>query len=97
MSRTVVVIDSRDAFANVAGSLRAVTQPDWAGNMFFPFDTTLTRGAVIRDRVASVDTDGDTLASGRVPASQAGRAVPAARAKRGQAGARGVRLVITER
>jgi pyruvate/2-oxoglutarate dehydrogenase complex dihydrolipoamide dehydrogenase (E3) component len=33
--------------------------------MFFPFDTLLTRGTVIRDRAISVDPGGVTLASGR--------------------------------
>ncbi|MGW0214445.1 NAD(P)/FAD-dependent oxidoreductase [Micromonospora chokoriensis] len=61
----VVLIDPRDAFVNVAASLRALARPDWAGNMFFPFDTVLTRGAVIRDRAVSVDSGGVTLASGR--------------------------------
>jgi NADH dehydrogenase FAD-containing subunit len=61
----VVLIDPRDAFVNSAGSLRALAQPDWAGNMFFPFDTLLTRGTVIRDRVVSVDPGGVTLASGQ--------------------------------
>ncbi|MEH1167901.1 FAD-dependent oxidoreductase [Micromonospora sp. CPCC 205539] len=61
----VVLIDPRDAFVNVAGSLRALTQPDWAGNVFFPFDTLLTRGTVIRDRAVSVDPGGVTLASGQ--------------------------------
>lgn len=61
----VVLIDPRDAFVNAAGSLRALTQPDWAANMFFPFDTLLSRGRVIRDRAVSVDPGGVTLASGR--------------------------------
>ncbi|WP_433315299.1 NAD(P)/FAD-dependent oxidoreductase [Micromonospora sp. CA-269861] len=61
----VVLIDPRDAFVNVAGSLRALAQPEWAGNIFFPFDTVLTRGTVIRDRAVSVDPGGVTLASGR--------------------------------
>jgi NADH dehydrogenase FAD-containing subunit len=61
----VVLIDPRDALVNAAGSLRAVTRPDWAGNMFFPFDTLLTRGTVIRDSAVSVDPGGVTLASGR--------------------------------
>lgn len=60
----VVLVDPRDAFANVAGSLRALVQPDWAPNMFFPFDRMLRRGTVIRDRAASVDPGGVTLASG---------------------------------
>ncbi|MET8305236.1 FAD-dependent oxidoreductase [Micromonospora sp. NPDC005173] len=61
----VVLIDPRDAFVNIAGALRALTLPDWAGNMFFPFDTLLTRGTVIRDRAVSVDPEGVTLASGQ--------------------------------
>ncbi|WP_083420073.1 FAD-dependent oxidoreductase [Pseudofrankia sp. BMG5.36] len=65
----VVLIDPRDAFANVAGSLRALAQPAWAARMFFPFATLLTRGTVIRERAVSVDPDGVTLSSGRrVPA-----------------------------
>ncbi|WOX26191.1 NAD(P)/FAD-dependent oxidoreductase [Streptomyces solicathayae] len=61
----VVLIDPRDAFVNVAGSLRALARPDWADNAFFPFDTLLARGEVIRDRAVSVDPEGVTLASGR--------------------------------
>jgi NADH dehydrogenase FAD-containing subunit len=61
----VILIDPRDAFVNAAGSLRALAQPDWAANVFFPFDTLLTRSAVIRDRAVSVDPGGVTLASGR--------------------------------
>ncbi|MFI7444631.1 NAD(P)/FAD-dependent oxidoreductase [Nonomuraea indica] len=61
----VVLIDPRDAFVNTAGSLRALTRPDWAGAMFFPYDRWLTRGTVIRDRAVSVDPGGVTLASGR--------------------------------
>ena len=61
----VVLIDPRDAFVNSTGSLRALTRPEWAGNVFFPFDTLLTRGTVIRDRAVSVDPGGATLASGR--------------------------------
>ncbi|PSL48658.1 NADH dehydrogenase FAD-containing subunit [Saccharothrix carnea] len=61
----VVLIDPRDAFVNAAGSLRAVTRPEWAANVFFPFDTLLTRGTVIRDRAVSVDPGGVTLGSGR--------------------------------
>ena len=61
----VVLIDPRDAFVNAAGSLRALARPDWAGNVFFPFDTLLSRGEVIRERASSVDPEGVTLASGR--------------------------------
>ncbi|MFI0371837.1 NAD(P)/FAD-dependent oxidoreductase [Actinomadura sp. 1N219] len=61
----VVLIEPRDAFVNAAGSLRALTRPDWAGNMFFPYDALLTRGTVIRDRAVSADPGGVALASGR--------------------------------
>ncbi|MFF7244315.1 NAD(P)/FAD-dependent oxidoreductase [Embleya sp. NPDC008237] len=65
----IVLIDPRDAFVNVAGSLRGLARPDWAPNMFFPFETLLPRGTVIRDRAVSVDPSGVTLASGdHVPA-----------------------------
>ncbi|MFD0200255.1 MULTISPECIES: FAD-dependent oxidoreductase [Saccharothrix] len=72
MNRTVAIIGegyggaaARDAFVNAAGSLRTVTRPEWAGHMFFPFDTLLTRGTVIRDRAVSVDPGGVALGSGR--------------------------------
>jgi NADH dehydrogenase FAD-containing subunit len=60
----VVLIDPREAFVNAAGSLRALTRPDWAASIFFPFDTLLDRGRVIHDRATSVDPAGVTLASG---------------------------------
>src|SRR4051812_18299255 len=60
----VTLIDPRDAFVNAAGSLRALTRPEWAASVFFPFDTLLERGRVVRDRAVSVDPRGVTLASG---------------------------------
>lgn len=60
----VVLIDPRDAFVNAAGSLRALARPDWAPNLFFRYDTLLTRGTVLRDRVVAADPGGVTLASG---------------------------------
>ncbi|GAA3382963.1 NAD(P)/FAD-dependent oxidoreductase [Cryptosporangium minutisporangium] len=61
----VVLVDPREAFVNVAGSLRALTQPDWAANIFFPYATLLEQGTVLRDRAVSADPRGVTLASGR--------------------------------
>ncbi|KAB2374583.1 NAD(P)/FAD-dependent oxidoreductase [Actinomadura montaniterrae] len=61
----VVLIDPRDAFVNAAASLRALTRPDWAANMFFPYATLLTEGGrQIRDRAVSADPRGVDLASG---------------------------------
>jgi NADH dehydrogenase FAD-containing subunit len=61
----VVLIEPKDAFVHAAGSLRALVQPDWAGNIFFPYDRLLQRGKVIRERAVSVDPGGVTLASGK--------------------------------
>ncbi|WP_327353649.1 NAD(P)/FAD-dependent oxidoreductase [Streptomyces sp. NBC_01304] len=60
----VVLIDPKDAFVHAAGSLRALVKPDWADNIFFPYDTLLQRGRFVRDRAASVDAAGVTLGSG---------------------------------
>jgi len=60
----VVLIEPRDAFVNAAGSLRALARPDWAPNLFFSYDTLLTRGTVLRDRAVAADPGGVTLASG---------------------------------
>lgn len=60
----VVLVDPKDAFVHSAGALRALVDPDWAPNMFFSYDKLLTRGSVVRDRAASVDPEGVTLASG---------------------------------
>jgi NADH dehydrogenase FAD-containing subunit len=60
----VVLIDPRDAFLNVAASLRALTQPEFAPSAFFPFESLLGRGRVVRDHAVSVDATGIALASG---------------------------------
>ncbi|MEU4766704.1 FAD-dependent oxidoreductase [Actinosynnema sp. NPDC023794] len=60
----VVLVEPKDAFVHAAGSLRALVEPDWAHNIFFPYDRLLARGRVVRDRAASVDPVGVTLASG---------------------------------
>jgi len=60
----VTLIDPREAFVNAAASLRALTQPAWAPNAFFSYETLLDRGRVIRDRAVSVDPQGVMLASG---------------------------------
>ncbi len=60
----VVLVEPRGAFVHAAGSLRALVRPDWAENIFFPYDRLLSRGRVVRERAASVDARGVTLASG---------------------------------
>ncbi|WP_433888306.1 NAD(P)/FAD-dependent oxidoreductase [Streptomyces sp. CA-111067] len=60
----VVLIEPKDAFVHAAGSLRALVQPDWAGNIFFRYDNLLARGRVVRERAVALDDGGVTLASG---------------------------------
>jgi NADH dehydrogenase FAD-containing subunit len=60
----VILIDPREAFVNAAGSLRALVQPDWAANMFYPYATMLSRAKIVRGHAASVDPGGVTLDSG---------------------------------
>ncbi|MFI8962947.1 NAD(P)/FAD-dependent oxidoreductase [Streptomyces sp. NPDC053493] len=60
----VVLVEPKDAFEHAAGSLRALVRPDWAPNIFFRYDGLLRRGRVVRERAASVDARGVTLASG---------------------------------
>ncbi|MGC0364236.1 NADH dehydrogenase FAD-containing subunit [Rhodococcus sp. 27YEA15] len=60
----ITLIEPRDAFVNVAGSLRAIARPEWASNIFFPLNRILTRGTHLKDRAVSVDPSGVTLASG---------------------------------
>src|SRR3954471_22300782 len=60
----VILIDPREGFVNAAASLRALTHPDWAPHAFFPFETLLERGRVIRGRAVSADPKGVTLDSG---------------------------------
>ncbi|QXJ23055.1 FAD-dependent oxidoreductase [Actinomadura graeca] len=60
----VILIEPKDAFVHSAGALRALVRPDWAGNIFFPYDRLLTRGRVVRRHAVSVDPGGVTLSSG---------------------------------
>lgn len=60
----VVLVEPKDAFVHAAGSLRALVRPEWAGNIFFPYDKLMARGRVVRDRAVGVDAGGVTLAGG---------------------------------
>jgi NADH dehydrogenase FAD-containing subunit len=60
----VVLIAPKDAFVHAAGSLRALVQPDWAGNILFRYDNLLARGRVVRERAVALDGGGVTPASG---------------------------------
>jgi NADH dehydrogenase FAD-containing subunit len=60
----VILIDPREAFVNVAASLRALTQPSWAANAFFRYDTLLRHGRHVQQRAVSVDGNGVALGDG---------------------------------
>ncbi|MFC8511287.1 NAD(P)/FAD-dependent oxidoreductase [Streptomyces sp. NPDC057411] len=60
----VVLVEPKDAFEHAAGSLRALVRPDWAPNVYFPYDRLLEHGRVVHERAVSVDPTGVTLASG---------------------------------
>ncbi|RJL24472.1 NAD(P)/FAD-dependent oxidoreductase [Bailinhaonella thermotolerans] len=60
----VVLVEPKDAFVQNAAALRALVRPEWADNLFFPYDALLDRGRVIRDRAVSVDARGVVLGSG---------------------------------
>lgn len=60
----VVLIDPRDAFVNLAGSLRALSRRDWAHNPFYDYRRLLEHGRIVRGTVISADPGGVTLADG---------------------------------
>lgn len=61
----VTLVDPREGFVNAAASLRALTRPDWAPHAFFPFETLLERGRIVRGTAACADPGGVTLESGQ--------------------------------
>ncbi|RZQ59664.1 FAD-dependent oxidoreductase [Amycolatopsis suaedae] len=60
----VVLVEPKDAFVHAAGSLRALVRPDWAGNIFFPYDRLLTRGEVVHAYATAAGPGEVTLSTG---------------------------------
>ncbi|MFF3437359.1 NAD(P)/FAD-dependent oxidoreductase [Streptosporangium sp. NPDC002721] len=60
----VVLVDPKDAFVHNLAALRALVDPAWLPRIYFPYDTLLTRGRVVRDRAVSVDSKRVVLGSG---------------------------------
>lgn len=60
----VTLIEPREAFVHVPAMIRALLQPELLERAILPYDRLLTRGRVLRARVASVEADGVTLTSG---------------------------------
>ncbi|MFJ8026780.1 FAD-dependent oxidoreductase [Streptomyces sp. NPDC096311] len=60
----VVLVEPREAFLHAVGALRAAVDPDFLPRIFFPYDTLLTHGRVVRDRAVRVEPGRVALASG---------------------------------
>jgi NADH dehydrogenase FAD-containing subunit len=60
----VVLIEPKDAFVHNIGALRALVEPKFLPNIFFPYDGLLARGRVVRDRAVEVSPHRVVLASG---------------------------------
>ncbi|WP_436757551.1 NAD(P)/FAD-dependent oxidoreductase [Streptosporangium sp. V21-05] len=60
----VVLVEPKDAFVHNVAALRALVDPTWLPGIYFPYDTLLARGRVVRDRAVSVDSKRVVLGSG---------------------------------
>ncbi|MCX5088275.1 FAD-dependent oxidoreductase [Streptomyces sp. NBC_00365] len=60
----VVLVEPKEAFFHAVGALRAVVDPEFLPQVFFPYDKLLTNGRVVRDRAVRVEPGRVTLASG---------------------------------
>ena len=65
----VTLIEQREAFVHVSAMIRALVQPSLLDQAIIPYDSLLSRGRVLRARVASVDASGVIVENGRrIPA-----------------------------
>lgn len=62
----VVLIEPRDRFVHNVGLLRALVSPDFAARLSFTYDSVLSNGRIVRDRVVRADPGSVELASGAV-------------------------------
>ncbi len=62
----VLLIEPKEAFVHNVAALRALVAPFWLPRVYLPYAGLLSRGRVIRDRAAKVDTGRVELASGEV-------------------------------
>jgi NADH dehydrogenase FAD-containing subunit len=61
----VVLVEPKDSFVHSVAALRSLVSKEWAERMFFRYEALLTRGRVVRDRAAKVDSRGATTAGGQ--------------------------------
>ena len=60
----VVLIDPKDAFVHNIAALRGLVNPDWTDHVFYPYQSLLRRGRVVRGRAVRVVTNAVTIDSG---------------------------------
>src|SRR4030081_2626429 len=61
----VVLVEPKDAFMHNIAALRALVDPSWLPNIFFPYSRLLSNGRVVRDRAVVVDPHRVVTASGQ--------------------------------
>jgi hypothetical protein len=61
---SVVLVEPKDAFVHNVAALRALVDPSWLPRIYLPYGRLLSRGRVVHDRAAKVDTGRVVLASG---------------------------------
>ncbi len=62
----VVLVEPKDAFVHASAALRAAVDPTWEDRVFFPYDTLLSRGRVVHQRVERATPGRVQLADGTV-------------------------------
>ena len=62
----VTLVEPRDAFVHNVAALRALVDPEWLPQIFFPYDPLLANGRVVRDRAVAVEPGRVELLSGEV-------------------------------
>jgi NADH dehydrogenase FAD-containing subunit len=65
----VALVEPKDAFVHNIGALRALVDPAFLPNIFFPYDGLLANGRVVRDRAVEVSAQSVVLASGETIAA----------------------------
>ncbi|UJW35558.1 FAD-dependent oxidoreductase [Saccharothrix sp. AJ9571] len=60
----VVLVEPKDRFVHHVGALRGLVEPEFADQLFLPYDRLLQRGRVVRDHAVAADAGAVTLGSG---------------------------------
>jgi NADH dehydrogenase FAD-containing subunit len=60
----VVLVEPKDAFVHNVAALRALVDPSWLERTYFPYDTLLSRGRVVRASAVKVEPTQVVLSTG---------------------------------